>query len=55
VGERLEYRFRAGAGDTVLNAPAHGGGDLDWHSFDVAPGAVLPETADAPPRPEERR
>jgi len=49
VGERLEYRFRVGAGDTVLNAPAHNGGDVDWHSFDAAPRDTLPEPADAAP------
>jgi hypothetical protein len=36
VGERLEHRFRIGAGERVLDAPAHGGGDLDWHTFDAA-------------------
>jgi hypothetical protein len=36
VGERLEHRFRIGAGDRVLDAPAHGGGDLDWHTFDAS-------------------
>lgn len=49
AGERLEYHFRAAAGDTVLDAPAHGGGDIGWHSFDLAPGAALPPAADAPP------
>ena len=56
VGERLEYRFRVGAGVNVLDAPAHGGGDIDWHTFDAAPAAaVLPEPVDAPPAlPEDR-
>jgi hypothetical protein len=49
VGERLEYRFRIGAGDTVLDAPAHGGGEIDWHTFDAAPAdAPLAEPDDAP-------
>jgi len=55
VGERLEYRFRvgtgpAGPGQVVLDAPAHGGGDVDWHTFDASVGAVLadPEGAAVP-------
>lgn len=52
VGERLEYRFRvgtgpAGAGQVVLDAPAHGGGDVDWHTFDASAGAVLADPAGA--------
>lgn len=47
-GERLEYRFSVAAGDTVLRAPSHGGGDIDWHSFDPAPGETLPRAAEAP-------
>lgn len=31
---RFEYRFAVGAGDRTYAAPAHGGGDIDWHSFD---------------------
>ncbi len=53
VGERLEYRFRIGAGETVLDAPAHGGGDIDWYTFD--PGAALAEPDAAPDRPPVRR
>jgi hypothetical protein len=41
IGERLEYRFNVGAGATVLAAPAHGGGDVEWHSFDPAPDVAL--------------
>ena len=41
VGERLEYRFQVGAGATVLAAPAHGGGEIGWHSFDATPAGVL--------------
>ena len=55
IGERLEYRFRIGAGSTVLVAPAHNGGDIDWHTFDAAPAAVLSEPIDAPPAPAEAR
>ena len=56
VGERLEYRFRIAAGDTVLDAPAHGGGDIEWHSFDAARAdAPLAEPPDAPDRPAEER
>lgn len=55
VGERLEYRFRTGAGATVLTAPAHNGGDIDWHSFDAAPAAALLAPPDAPPPAVETR
>jgi hypothetical protein len=55
VGERLEYRFRVGAGAKVLNAPSHGGGEIDWHSFDAAPDAVLSDPAGAPPARTEVR
>jgi hypothetical protein len=55
VGERLEYRFRIGAGATVLSAPAHGGGDIDWHTFDAAPDAILSEPVGAPPPRAESR
>jgi hypothetical protein len=38
--ERLEYAFsvgvRAPAGEIVLAAPEHTGGEVDWFSFDVA-------------------
>jgi hypothetical protein len=54
IGERLEYRFKVGAGDTVLAAPAHRGGDIEWHSFDPAPGAVLDSPAGADPAQETR-
>ena len=47
VGERLEYRFQVGAGATVLAAPAHGGGEIGWHSFDATPTGVLNEPAEA--------
>jgi len=49
TGERLEYRFSVAAGETVLTAPDHGGGDIDWHSFDPAPDVALdaPEGAAA--------
>ena len=39
VGERLEYRFRVGAGTAVFDAAAHPGGDIDWHSLTVRPPA----------------
>ena len=55
VGERLEYRFRVGAGATVLVAPEHNGGDIDWHTFDAAPAATLADPADAPPAPAQER
>lgn len=56
VGERLEYRFRIGAGATVLEAPAHGGGDIDWHSFDaVQAGESLDQPPDAPPPAADER
>lgn len=48
VGQRLEHHFRIGAGARVLDAPAYGGGDIDWHSFDATdsplPGAPEPLT-----------
>lgn len=49
VGARLEYHFRAAAGTRAFDAPAHGGGDIDWHSFDALPDGAIPEPADAPP------
>lgn len=57
VGDRLEYRFRIAAGDTVLEAPSHGGGDIDWHSFDAARAdAPLAEPLEAPAaQADERR
>ena len=56
VGERLEYRFRAAAGtegdgQVVLDAPAYGGGEIDWHTFDAAPDDTAHDPADAPPPP----
>ena len=36
-------------GDTVLAAPAHGGGDIDWHTFDPAPRAALAQPDGAGP------
>ena len=54
IGERLEYRFQVGAGATVLEAPAHGGGEIDWHSFDPAPGATLDPPAGAAAAVETR-
>src|SRR5262249_28897898 len=43
--ERMEYGFslaaRTGAGETVLTAGEYFSGRLDWHDFDVAPGASL--------------
>lgn len=55
VGNRLEYHFRAAAGDHVFDAPAHGGGEIGWHSFDAAPANALPEPDTAAPRPPEMR
>src|SRR5262245_4969652 len=51
VGERLEYRFRVGAGPVVLEAPAHGGGPIDWHVFDVAAGPLAQPEGAAEPEP----
>jgi hypothetical protein len=50
VGRRLEYGFQVGAGDAVLAAPAHGGGEISWHSFDAVPdgGPVPPDDGVAP-------
>jgi hypothetical protein len=55
VGQRLEYHFRAAAGPRVFDAPAHGGGDLDWYSFDAAPDGSLAEPEGAVDAPPERR
>lgn len=53
--ERLEYEFALGArtagGQVTLTAPEHGGGDLDWHAFDVHPTAGLGAGSDPPPAP----
>ena len=53
VGERLEYQFRIGAGARAFDAPAHGGGDVDWHSFDASdrplPAPDGPPPDDPPP------
>ncbi len=48
-GERLEYQFNVGVGATVLAAPEHGGGDIDWISFDPAPDVPLDAPAGAEP------
>jgi hypothetical protein len=54
VRERLEYRFRLAAasagGETVLEAPAFGGGRVEWWSFDAVRNAELGATADAAPQ-----
>ena len=47
IGERLEYRFNIGTDDTVLTAPAHGGGPVDWHTFDPAPDVDIDDPEDA--------
>lgn len=54
VGDRLEYAFRIGAGAVAYDAPAHGGGDIDWHTFDASAEA-LDEPAGAPPAQDEQR
>jgi len=54
VGDRLEHAFRIGAGAVTFDAPAHGGGDIDWHTFDASVEA-LAEPAGAPPAPAEQR
>lgn len=53
VGDRLEHRFRIGAGERVFDAPAHGGGEIDWHSFDASPTALA--QPGGPPAPVEQR
>ncbi|MEA2220880.1 MAG: hypothetical protein QOJ35_3506 [Solirubrobacteraceae bacterium] len=37
IEDRLEYRFRIGAGPHVFEAPAFEGGRVDWHHFVAAP------------------
>lgn len=53
-GDRLEYRFAVGAGDTALVAPAHDGGPIEWYSFEPGAGP-LAEPAGAPARPPQER
>ncbi|HYI60041.1 MAG TPA: hypothetical protein VEX66_17870 [Microlunatus sp.] len=55
VGERLEYQFRIGAGDLVLTAPSHLGGEIGWSTFDAVPGAVLAEPPDGGPAEASER
>jgi hypothetical protein len=50
---RLEHRFSVAAadpagGETVLTAPEHPGGELDWHAFSLDPTAPLGGTHPAP-------
>ena len=51
--ERLEYSFsiaaRTQAGEKVLTADEYYNGHLDWHDFDLNPGASLRAGNDAPP------
>jgi len=54
MGERFEYRFNIAAGDTVLAAPSHDGGDIEWHTFEPAPGTTLPRPPDVEPAEETR-
>lgn len=53
VGDRLEYRFRAGAGAHCYDAPAHGGGEIGWHSFDSAASGTVPEPPTATHEPPD--
>ena len=57
VGERLEYQFRIAAGDLVLTAPSHLGGEIGWSTFDADPGAVLADPPAGTPAadPPERQ
>ena len=52
VADRMEHRFAVSAstnnGEVVLEAAEYPGGHLDWHSFDIAPGASLEGSADEP-------
>ncbi|MFN0086634.1 MAG: hypothetical protein ACKVX9_14690 [Blastocatellia bacterium] len=56
--ERLEYAFAVASEkrgiETVMVAAEYAGGRLDWHSFNLAPGATLPppDTAAEEPLPE---
>jgi hypothetical protein len=52
VGERFEYRFRAGAGPVVLQAPDHRGGAIDWWTFDAADPSVHLAQPDGAADPE---
>ncbi len=51
--ERMEYSFAvsapgpAGATEIVLRADEYASGHLDWHAFDLVPGAALGASADA--------
>jgi hypothetical protein len=44
LGSRFEHRFRIGTEGRTFVAPAHGGGDVDWHCFDASA-----EQLDVPP------
>jgi hypothetical protein len=45
IPERMEYQFAVAAptpdGEVVFSSPEYSDGDLDWYSFDVAPGSSL--------------
>ncbi|MEW6734624.1 MAG: hypothetical protein AB1489_25090 [Acidobacteriota bacterium] len=48
--ERMEYEFAVAAkttvGEVVLTAPEYATGDLDWHTFNIYPGASLGASVD---------
>jgi hypothetical protein len=54
--ERMEYAFAASAagadGEIAITAAESMGGDLEWYSFDLAPGATL-GAAQGDPQPED--
>lgn len=44
LGDRLEYEFAVATTESVLHAPAHGGGEIGWASFDLDPARTPPPT-----------
>jgi hypothetical protein len=52
LAQRLEYAFAVSArstdGEVAVAAPEYEGGRLDWHDFDLAPGATLATQPDDP-------
>ena len=55
AANRFEYQIGLGArttdGELVLSAAEFDSGELDWHDFDITPGATVGATADAAPDP----
>ncbi|MFT3877524.1 MAG: hypothetical protein QM708_14055 [Propioniciclava sp.] len=50
LGDRLEYEFSVATTRAVLRAPAYGGGEIGWSTFDLEPTAPAPPS-DRTPEP----